>query len=546
MNTFGPTFGPEQSEGEAVLQNCIARSPPPDLTSPAILNRPKDADLVRIHGINYDIDLVYIKISPKALAVELLDLNLPDEQWKKQKLDEEKTAGASVRNQWFTPEGKWAPGEGDKARRLLPVTRAVFEVLNRRLGVTEYNGPIAFGKDGAYDPTEVEEIKIESLEEALVFIDELEKIPLRPDEAGRAQEAYIRAQRHIKAIQDKKREEMMNAQIQAEILRAQEAKEEEENYNLNYDEGSSSDSDDAYSPIESPEMLSRKRPLRNPAKPIPFGKHIPPGPDEDRYPEHFKEFTKSTYKAVRNKVASVDWTVENPLLIKNRSGADTWDIAIHDFHAERLRIVCERARPGLFKNRPTSITANFGPEFDLYDPRLWVLDDDTPEPDDDPSEFARFGQNSLQYMMDIMRIKWHEMAVLDLFYVDDPAYNTSDFDDNPTEEEDKYRKKFPTPGFRTKEPIIHTFDRMTANRRAVLNVALKLFITDLDIPNLDADLRELAKYAIFKYIDADPPDDIQMRESLLVLWELTKVITIITGEQQQQQQQLGRSEECTC
>ncbi|KAF3311886.1 hypothetical protein TWF173_007971 [Orbilia oligospora] len=522
------------SEGQRMLKACRAALPKPDPDETPILNRPKDPYLVLLFGVNYDTSLVYVSIAPRALALELLSSKSPilGTLEKRQR-----------QNEFFTPEDQPNPGDSHLARKVFPVSWDDFLILHKRLGVTRYTGPLEFEWNGLYDhrDPDIQTLDDETSEsvglgsERISMTTSSTKI-IKAIEAGVAN-----GNRLIEPAKESSNEPDVEANRYRDggIGRDQD-------YNANYDDGSSSDSDYEYKTWEDPRTYPEdpyffhyrpnRRRIRGPKPvPIPYGIHNPAPQIEETFPLHFQKLIDSLDSEIRTHLSKIDWSIDNPLKFPDRKTADPWNVAIHDFHAKRLQIWSKRMKPNIFTSRPTFIALNFGSKFDRYDPRLWVLEDDAPEPGDDPFEFAQIGQNSLQYMLDIIRIQWNNLDLIDIYYMNDPILtNSSNSSDSSTSPQ-------PPKQPRLKTPIQHTFDHMGPPRRAVLTLGLRLFMEDLNIEKLEPDFSELTKYAIFKYITSTPSDDIQMRESLLVLWELTKVITCFTGEQP------GRSDEkCTC
>ncbi|KAK6513613.1 hypothetical protein TWF506_008050 [Arthrobotrys conoides] len=529
------------SEGQILLQACRDALPKPDPSERPILNRPKDPYIVLLFGVNYDTSLVYVNIAPRALSFEILNSydTLGDTIEKRQK-----------ENEYFTPERYPNPTDPLRARKVFPVSWETFLMLHARLGVTRYTGQLEFEWNGVYDPRDLD---IKGLDDGEIERrrQELEKIKAKAAESSK---------RSVKAVGpgvpnenrfiEPAKGSLNEADTDANQHRNQNVGKDED-YNANYDDGSSSDSDDEDSPSEGfygrPGYFSHSNPSRRHVRgpkpiPIPYGIHNPAPQVEESFPSHFQKLVDSLNSEIRNHLSKIDWAVDNPLHFSDRKTADPWNVAIHDFHAKRLRIWRDRLKPKVFTNRPVSITLNFGSRFDHYDPRLWVLEDDAPEPGDEPFEFAQIGQNSLQYMLDIVRIQWDNLDPIDIYYINDPIFaDPSSSSDSGSDTSSTSSSPPPHPRPRLKTPIHHTFDHMGPPRRAVLTLGLRLFMEDLNVDHLEPDLCELAKYAIFKYITSTPSDDMQMRQSLLVLWELTKVITYITGEQP------GRSDEkCTC
>ncbi|KAK6339937.1 hypothetical protein TWF718_009326 [Orbilia javanica] len=521
------------SEGQVMLQACLRALPPPDLTETPIIDRPKDPYLVLLFGVNYDTSLIYVNISPRALALQILTSKAAD--------DEEN-------NEFFTLEHLEDSKDPRLSRRVLPVSWDVFLGLKKRLGVTRYNGPLEFVWNGIYDhrDPDIKEMDEEGLKSAGEF-----------EEAREITQLDSSSRKQLKAKEDSRlKARRSNKQLPAPAAAARDSSDnvytsrdarpyidEDQDYNANYDDGSSSDSADELNPFEDPLRGSRwnysvhsrlkSRPVRGPV-PIPYGVHNPTPRVEESFPSHFQKLVDRLTSEISSILSKINWSVDNPLKFTDRKTAGSWNVAIHDFHAERLRIWRKRTKPKVFTSRPVPITLNFRPTFDLYDPRLWVLEDDAPEPGDDPFEFAQLGQNSLQYMLDVVRIQWDAFDPIDVYYIPDPIFANSENTDSPEDSTGPLE-------LRLKEPMKHTFGYLGPPRKAILELGLRLFTEDLKIETLESDFCELAKFAIFKYISSKPCDDMQMRQSLLVLWELTKIITLITGEQP------GRKDEkCTC
>ncbi|KAK6523376.1 hypothetical protein TWF281_001356 [Arthrobotrys megalospora] len=498
------------SEGEMMLQACKKALGTPDPTETPIIDRPKDPALIRLYGVNYDIGIVYVKISPTALAWEVFGRNrLWDDRL----------------NQWFTPLDERDPKYGKLVREVLPVTMDVFRKLHARFGVQPYTGPLEFDTEEPYDPRSIEARELDENIQGKLMASRLKRLAIEAAEGNAASnnikplgvEEYIH-----KAIEWKDTD-----RDKANHPTDSDDDDSDEDFNANYDDGTSSDTDDDYDP----DFPGAK--LRIPgvyATRIPYGQHNPDPSLEESYIESFKELVKKMTEDVRRELAKIDWKVDNPLRIADRKTAGRWNVAVYDFHAERLRIWNERVKPNIFTSRPVAITLGFGSKFDLYDPRLWVLEDDAPDAAKDKFGFAQIGQNSLQYMLDVVRVQWNNLDRLD----EDFALNASFDDDTDTEDEGG------SPKTRSGNAIPHTFEGLRPHRRSIISLGINLFLEDLNTDDLEPDLRELAEYAIYRYIDSTPADDVQMRESLLVLWELTKVITFFTGERP------GRTEECTC
>ncbi|KAF3266336.1 hypothetical protein TWF128_010752 [Orbilia oligospora] len=509
------------SEGQRMLKACRAALPKPDPDENPILNRPKDPYLVLLFGVNYDTSLVYVNIAPRALALELLSSKSPilGTLEKRQR-----------QNEFFTPEDQPNPEDSHLARKVFPVSWDDFLILHKRLGVTRYTGPLEFEWNGLYDHRDPD-IQTLDDETSESFGLGSERISMTTSGTKIVKMIEAGAPNGNRPIEPA-RESSNELDIDANRYRSGGIGKGED-YNANYDDGSSSDSDYEYNTWEDPRTYPEdpyffhyrpnRRHVRGPKPvPIPYGVHNPAPQIEETFPSHFQKLIDSLDSEIRTHLSKIDWSVDNPLKFPDRKTADPWNVAIHDFHAKRLQIWSKRMKPNIFTSRPTFIALNFGSKFDRYDPRLWVLEDDAPEPGDDPFEFAQIGQNSLQYLLDVIRIQWNNLNPIDIYYINDPilasSSSSSDSSDSP------HPPKQP----RLKIPIQHTFDHMGPPHRAVLTLGLRLFMEDLNIEKLEPDFSELTKYAIFKYITSTPSDDIQMRESLLVLWELTKVITCFT------------------
>ncbi|KAK6499128.1 hypothetical protein TWF481_011699 [Arthrobotrys musiformis] len=509
------------SEGEVKTEECRKALPKPDPNEVPVIDRAKDPYMARLFGVNYDSRLVYVNIAPLALAFETVQLH----------------STFKATNPWFTPENQDVPEDDHKrARETLPISWEVFFDIHERLGVSRCSAPPEFEWNGVYDPRDPD-IKAADDEMIQHLKEFAAKCPPSEDNRRKKRTPFV-------GSANKKYENGENGK----------GTHEDYDYNGNYDDGSSSDSANEYNPFEDPEgylpwrkqryIQYKDRPIRRPPI-IPYGVHNPEPHAEEGFPAYFEGIIDKLTQEIRTELAKIDWMVDNPLKFTDRKTAGVWNVTIHDFHAERLKIWSKRALPEVFTSRPVSIAFNFGSTFDRYDPRLWVLEDDAPEPGAGaPFEFAQIGQNSLQYMLDIVRIHWNNLDPVDMYYLHDPVFTDSDSDSD--NDDDSSASSSSSSSFRQrhlKTPIEHIFGRLLPPRRAVISLGLRIFALDLNIllQDLEPDFQELAEFAIFKYITSTPADDLQMRESLLVLWELTKIITLFTGEQP------GRSHEvCTC
>ncbi|EWC44866.1 hypothetical protein DRE_00925 [Drechslerella stenobrocha 248] len=187
------------------------------------------------------------------------------------------------------------------------------------------------------------------------------------------------------------------------------------------------------------------------------------------------------------------------------------------FHKERLRALERRgiARQTAFQQQLISFNADHV-MFSSTDPRLFVpLTNSSP----DVRAWIMRGQNEMQFMLDLMRVQWDRLGYLDRYF------------NRKGRKTPKSRHR----GFgNQKAGAIRLFGNLRHHHKNVLKLAVELFCKDLK-GQLEADMGELLRFGTFQYIAAGPEQDIRMRHALFVLWEIKLVGTVVMNEQEGQQ-----------
>ncbi|KAK6352736.1 hypothetical protein TWF696_004739 [Orbilia brochopaga] len=205
---------------------------------------------------------------------------------------------------------------------------------------------------------------------------------------------------------------------------------------------------------------------------------------------------------------SLDWTEESL-----GSDAPKFQREAIAFHKERLRIL--KCREVMSRSTTQSLTVSGNFKHVLFDSTSANLFVPITNPDPEIRSYLKKGQTELLLLLDLMRAQWTRLEYLDHYF--DPEYRSL-FKEHGHDTNNKRIAEI------VEKKTIRTFSNLTHHQRNVLELTVELMCEDLD-GQLEEDMGYLLQFAIFRYITATPDQDLEMRQALLVMWEMKIVGT---------------------
>ncbi|KAF3922995.1 hypothetical protein ABW20_dc0103385 [Dactylellina cionopaga] len=457
----------------------------------------QDPTLVERFGPHYDENLIYLLISPRALAWELLNLNnqiLP--------IGDERRP----ENPWHVPMGDPREQQPMYKKKYMLVDRSDFAKMSH-LGIQAVTEEVSIP---------VEDIaKNSEDDEYLKDMDVWFARERRREERNRLRKAGLSADDSTSEEEDDKenfcidRTDVDYANIMIEALKKEDPNWRQLIHSSDEDEEHKNSSS---SVTVTPRAQDSSKRLVNPVL------YNLPNIEDKKESESSALFMGRVVRCQLELARSTGGFEKIP----------PWHNEILAFHDQRIAIHKQKRQSSMAPNCPIRIAINLGRPLDTNNIRLFTpLKSKSPE----VRIWLERGQNELQYMLDMMRGQWTRLQYLD--YYDDPEYRKlyDKFGHDPKNQDLKRIVE--------KNPVIHTYDNMTPQHTNVIKLAAELFCEDLSL-TLDMDLCELLEFAIYRYISATPADDIQMREALLILWEIKMVGPMLTADRPEQK------EPCSC
>ncbi|KAF3914621.1 hypothetical protein AA313_de0201625 [Arthrobotrys entomopaga] len=190
-------------------------------------------------------------------------------------------------------------------------------------------------------------------------------------------------------------------------------------------------------------------------------------------------------------------------------------------HARRQEYQKKLLQYSLNHPRPTKISFNVEHLYDKYygekqgaeGTRRGDMFPIFTNPDPETRKMLNEAQKRMVVALELLRREWERLNYLE--YLKFPKYQK-------LFEKHGHNMKIPAiRAFALKTPIIiRHFDNMTPRHKAILELGVKLVMEPLFQDPLEQDMEQMLQYAIFEFITATEKHHKQVRESLLIAWEM--------------------------
>ncbi|KAJ6263829.1 hypothetical protein Dda_2401 [Drechslerella dactyloides] len=211
-------------------------------------------------------------------------------------------------------------------------------------------------------------------------------------------------------------------------------------------------------------------------------------------------------------------------------GADAprFQYEIANFHKERLHIMESRKLSS--RSTPQSLAISDNVEHILFDSTSSNLFVPITNRNPTVRAYLQKGQAEVLLLLDLMRTQWNRLEYLDHYF--NPEYRALFHEHGHDISNDRIAGII-------ERKTARNFSNLTHHQLNVLELAVELLCEDL-AGQLEEDLGDLLQFAVFKYINATPDQDLEMRQALLIIWEIKIVGTDLRKVQPKQ------SENCSC